>query len=80
MWGRQLPDAAYKRVYQVRCFTRPAVNREGLVGNVKVRSCLGQTDHEVVEFSILDEVRRVASKTSVFNFWRVDFTLFRTLK
>ena len=26
-------------------------NREGLVGDVKVGDCLGQSDHEIVEFS-----------------------------
>jgi len=34
------------------------MSREGLVEDTKVRSCLGQSDHEVVEFSILGEVRR----------------------
>ncbi|MCQ4179287.1 hypothetical protein FK518_27320 [Klebsiella pneumoniae] len=32
-------------------------NREGLVGDVKVGHCLGQSDHEIVEFSILGDVR-----------------------
>ena len=39
-------------------------NREGLVGDVKVRSCLGQSDHKMVEFLILDEVRRGGSRTT----------------
>lgn len=33
-------------------------NKEGLVGVVEVGSCLGQSDHEMVEFPILGEVRR----------------------
>ena len=33
-------------------------NREGLVGDVKVGSSLGQSDHETVEFLILGEVGR----------------------
>ena len=33
-------------------------NRGGLVRDAVVGSCLGQSDHEMVEFSILSEVRR----------------------
>ena len=54
-------------------------NSEGLVGDVKIGDCLGQSNHEIVEFSILGDVRRVTSKTAILNFQRVDFDLFRTL-
>ncbi len=54
-------------------------NRERLVGDVKVRNCLGQSNHETVGFSILGDVRKVTSKTAILNFQRVDFDLFRTL-
>ena len=54
-------------------------NREVLVGDVVVRSCFGQSDHEIVEFSILGEVRRRISKTAVLGFQRADFEVFRTL-
>lgn len=54
-------------------------NREGLVGDVKDGDCLGQNDHEVVEFSILGDVGRVTSRTAVLNFRRVGFDLFRSL-
>ena len=33
-------------------------NRERLVGDVELRSCLGQSDHRMAEFSILGEVTR----------------------
>lgn len=33
-------------------------NRKGLVGDVEVRSYLGQSDYEMVVFSILGEVKR----------------------
>ena len=33
-------------------------NREGLVGDEEVQICLGQSNHEIVEFSILREVRK----------------------
>ena len=46
---------------------------------MKVGDCLGQSNHEIVEFSILGDVRRVTSKTAILNFQRVDFDLFRTL-
>ena len=52
-------------------------NREGLLGDVEVGSCLGQSDHEMVEFSILGGVRN--SKTATLDFWGVDIELFRRL-
>ena len=54
-------------------------NREGLVGEVKVGDHLGQSDHGIVEFSILGDVKRVTSKTTFLNFQRVDFDLLRAL-
>jgi len=33
-------------------------NRERLVGDAELRSCLGQSDHRMAEFSILGEVTR----------------------
>lgn len=43
-------------------------------------SCLGQSDQEMVEFSILDEVRTGGvSKTATLDFQRADFESFRTL-
>ena len=50
-----------------------------MVGDVKVENHLGQSDHDIVEFSILGNVRRVTSKTAILNFQRADFDLFRTL-
>ena len=49
------------------------------MGDVKAGNCLGQSDHETVEFSILGSVRRVTSKTAVVNFQKADFDLFRML-
>ena len=37
-------------------------NREEVMGDVEVRSCLVQSDHTIVEFVILGEVRRGISK------------------
>jgi len=54
-------------------------NREGLVGDVEVRGCLGQSDHEMVEFSILGGARGGNSKTATLDFQRADFELFRRL-
>ena len=50
----------------------------GQMGDV-VKSCFGQSDHKMVQFSIISEVRREVSKTATLNFWRVDFGLYRTL-
>ena len=46
---------------------------------MKVGDCPGQSDHEIVEFSILGDVRRVTSKTAILNFQRADSDLFRML-
>ena len=54
-------------------------NREGLVGDVEVGGCLGQSDHDVVAFSILGGDRRRSSKTATLDFRRADFELFRRL-
>ncbi|GAB0183659.1 nucleoside diphosphate kinase 6 [Grus japonensis] len=48
-------------------------NKEGLVGNVKVKGSLGCSDHEMVEFKILRAVRRVHSKLTTLDFRRADF-------
>ncbi|TRZ07264.1 hypothetical protein HGM15179_019843 [Zosterops borbonicus] len=53
-------------------------NREGLVEDV-VRGCLGHSNHKMIEFSVLGEVRKGVNKTSTLDFWRMDFGLFRTL-
>ncbi|PKU31484.1 adaptin ear-binding coat-associated protein 1 [Limosa lapponica baueri] len=55
------------------------VNREGLVGDVKVGGRLGQSDHEMIEFSILGEARRGANRTATLDFRRADFGLFRSM-
>lgn len=46
----------------------------------EVGSCLGQNDHEMVEFSVFGEVGGgVGNKTATLDFWRADFELFRTM-
>jgi len=55
------------------------VNREGLVGDVKVGGHLGQSDHEMLDFSILVEPWRGVSRIAPLDFWRADFNLFRTM-
>ncbi|KAK4810178.1 hypothetical protein QYF61_010951 [Mycteria americana] len=52
-------------------------NREGLVSHVTVGGCLGQSDHEMIEFLIRGEAARGVSKTATLDFWRADFGLFR---
>ncbi|KAK4822905.1 hypothetical protein QYF61_023268 [Mycteria americana] len=54
-------------------------NREGLVSDVMVGGCLGQSDHEMIEFLILGEAARGVSKTATLDFRRADFGLFRRL-
>ncbi|GAB0177924.1 hypothetical protein GRJ2_000257700 [Grus japonensis] len=55
------------------------VKREGLVGDVTVGGHLGHSDHEMIEFSILGEVRSGVSKTVTLDFWRADFGRLRSL-
>ncbi|PKU35038.1 adaptin ear-binding coat-associated protein 1 [Limosa lapponica baueri] len=55
------------------------VNREGPVGDVTVGGHLGRSDHEMIEFSILREARRGASRTATMDFRRADFGLFKSL-
>ncbi|GAB0190393.1 triadin [Grus japonensis] len=54
-------------------------NKEGLVGNVKLKGSLGCSDHEMVEFKILRAARKVHSKLTTLNFRRADSGLFRDL-
>ncbi|RMB91349.1 hypothetical protein DUI87_32140 [Hirundo rustica rustica] len=53
------------------------VNRDGLAGDVVVGGCLGQSDREIIEFSIFGEVRRSTSKTLALDFGLLG-DLFRT--
>ena len=55
------------------------VNREGLVGDVKVGGHLGHSDHEMLDFSVLAESRRGVSRTATLDFQRADFNLFWTM-
>lgn len=43
-------------------------SREGLVDGVMVGGCLGHSNHRVIEFLILDEVREVMSRTATLDF------------
>ncbi|GAB0203081.1 hypothetical protein GRJ2_002773700 [Grus japonensis] len=54
-------------------------NKEGLVGNVKLKGSLGCSDHEMVEFKILKAARRAHSKLIPLDLSRADFGLFRDL-
>jgi len=55
------------------------LNREGLMGGVMAGGRLGQSNHKMVEFSILRQVRRGVSRTAAMAFQRADFGLFRGL-
>ncbi|GAB0202598.1 mitochondrial enolase superfamily member 1 [Grus japonensis] len=54
-------------------------NKEGLIGDVKLKGSLGCSDHEMVEFRILRAARRACSKLTTLDFRRADFGLFRDL-
>ena len=54
-------------------------NKEGLVGNVKLKGSLGCSDHEMVEFKILRAARSAHSKLTTRDFRRAEFHLFGDL-
>ncbi|GAB0179591.1 hypothetical protein GRJ2_000424400 [Grus japonensis] len=54
-------------------------NKEGLVGDIKLKGSLGCSDDKMVEFRILRAARRVRSKLTTLDFRRADFGLFRDL-
>ncbi|GAB0182109.1 hypothetical protein GRJ2_000676200 [Grus japonensis] len=54
-------------------------NKEGLVGDIKLKGSLGCSDHKMVEFRILRAARRACSKLTTLGFRRADFGLFRDL-
>jgi len=54
-------------------------NKEGLVGNVKLKGSLGCSNHEMVEFKILRAARTTHYKLTTLDFSRADFGLFRFL-
>ena len=53
-------------------------NKEGLVGNVKLKGSLGCSDHEM-EFKILRAVKSVHSNLISLDFRRADYGVFRDL-
>ncbi|PKU30113.1 glycerol kinase [Limosa lapponica baueri] len=54
-------------------------NKEGVVGNMKVKGSIGCSDRKMVEFKILKAVRRMHSKLTALDFRRADFGPFRDL-
>ncbi|GAB0202834.1 hypothetical protein GRJ2_002749000 [Grus japonensis] len=55
------------------------INKEGLVGDVKLKGSIGCSDHKMMEFRILRAARRACSKLTTLAFSRADFGLFRDL-
>ena len=54
-------------------------NKEGLMGNGKLKGSTGCSDHEMGEFKILGAARSAHSKVTTLDFRRADFGLFRDL-
>ena len=53
-------------------------NKE-LVRDMKIKESLGYSHHEMMEFKLLREGSREKSRTTVLDFRRADFILFRAL-
>ena len=49
------------------------------MGDVKVGGCLGQSDHKMLDFSILIEPWRGVSRTATLDFQRANLNLLRTM-
>lgn len=54
-------------------------NKEGLVGNVKLKGSLSCSSQELVEFKILGATKRLHSKLSALDFRRAESGLFKEL-
>ncbi|KAK4807033.1 hypothetical protein QYF61_000362 [Mycteria americana] len=54
-------------------------NKEGFIGDAKVKGSLGCSDHEMVEFRIPRGGRRLKGKLTTLDLRRADFGLFRDL-
>ena len=54
-------------------------NWEGLVGGVVVRGCHGNSNHKMIEFSIIGEVRSGVRRTATLDIQRADFGLLKSL-
>ena len=54
-------------------------NKEGLVGNMKLKGSLGCNDHETMNFKIFRSARRAHSELNNLGFRRADFGLLRDL-
>lgn len=52
---------------------------EGVMGYVVISGHLGHSNHEIMEFSVLGEVRRGTSRTATLDLCQADFGLLRTL-
>lgn len=52
---------------------------EGVMGNAVISGHLGHSNHEIMEFSVLGEVRRGTSRTATLDLCQADFGLLRTL-
>lgn len=55
------------------------INRDGLIGYVKVEGSLGCSDHKMLEFKIPRGGSRAKSRTATLNFKTANFDLFRDL-
>jgi len=54
-------------------------NRSELISDIRIGGCLGCSNHGMVEFKLLKDVRETKSKIRNFNFRIAKFQLFREL-
>lgn len=64
---------------QGRCSARHHTNKEELIKDVKVKGSLGCCDHKTMELRIPIGQSGAKSKTTMLNFRKADFGLFKDL-
>ena len=70
--SREAAEAPFLETFKVR-------QDRALSNMIKVGSLLGQSDNEMLDFSILVEPRRGVSRTATLDIQREDFKLLRTM-
>ena len=54
-------------------------NASELIGDMRIRDCLGYSDHAMVEFTLLSNMKQTKSKIRILNFRKAKFHFFREL-
>lgn len=53
------------------------VNRDNIMCEVMIGGCLGHSNHEMVEFKIFGDMRKIVIRATSLDFGRADFKLLK---